>query len=102
MKNGNKYLSGKHITRYYPENEPILLNHGYDENKAISELNIDDMKQAAVFQGGHCLSEEMIKGDMTTPLEWECQFGHRFTASPALGFYWADIGVRTVSLHLKL
>ncbi len=33
----------------------------------------------------------MIKGDMATPLEWECQFGHRFTASPALallGGHW--------------
>ena len=49
------------------------------------------MKQAAIFRGGRCVSENMIKGDMATPLEWECQFGHRFTASPALvllGGHW--------------
>lgn len=73
------------------ENKPIILNHGYDENKATAELDMDDMKQAALFRGGRCLSENMIKGDMATPLEWECQFGHRFTASPALallGGHW--------------
>lgn len=68
----------------HPESEPIMFNHGYDENKATTELDIEDMKQAAVFRGGRCLSENMIKGDMATPLQWECQFGHRFTASPAL------------------
>jgi hypothetical protein len=33
----------------------------------------------------------MTKGDMYTPLEWECHFGHKFTASPRLilhGGHW--------------
>lgn len=73
------------------ENEPIIFDHGYDETKAKSELDIADMRQAAIFRGGRCLSETMTKGDLATPLEWECQFGHRFKASPALillGGHW--------------
>lgn len=69
----------------------IVLDHGYDETKPLSELDIEDMKKAAEFRGGKCISDSMVKGDMATPLEWECQFGHRFKASPALvllGGHW--------------
>lgn len=67
-----------------PTETPHLLNHGYDESKPKSELDIDDMKQVAEFRGGKCLSKTMIKGDLKTKLEWECAFGHRFKASPTL------------------
>lgn len=70
---------------------PSFLDHGYDETKPVSELDIEDMKSAASFRGGKCLSATMDKGDMNTPLEWECAFGHRFSASPALvllGGHW--------------
>ena len=69
------------------------LDHGYDESKPLSELDIDDMRQAAEFRGGRCLSQSMTKGDMSTKLEWECAFGHRFEASPALillGGHWCE------------
>ena len=74
-----------------PSEKPTLLNHGYDESKPLSALTIEDMHQAAEFRGGKCLSSSMTEGDMATPLEWECQFGHRFKASPALilqGGHW--------------
>jgi hypothetical protein len=74
-----------------PSDAPVKIHHGYDESKPKSELNIDDMRQAAAFRGGKCLSDSMIKGDMATQLEWECQFGHRFKMSPALvlqGGHW--------------
>ena len=74
-----------------PSDEARLLSHGYDEEKHKSELDINDMKQAAAFRGGKCLSEEMKKGDLATKLEWECQCGHRFKASPVLillGGHW--------------
>ena len=74
-----------------PSEVVTKLDHGYDESKPRSEWNIEDMKGAAEFRGGKCLSESMTVGDYTTPLEWECQFGHRFTASPALillGGHW--------------
>lgn len=81
----------KHQDLSHPSEQAIVLDHGYDESKPIEEWTIDDMRQAAAFRGGKCLSEEMTKGDIHTKLEWECQFGHRFKASPALillGGHW--------------
>lgn len=75
------------------EAEAERLSHGYDEFKPLAELDIEDMRQAAEFRGGKCLSESMAKGDLTTKLEWECAFGHRFEASPALvllGGHWCE------------
>ena len=75
------------------EAEAERLNHGYDESKPLAELDIEDMRQVAAFRGGKCLSETMTKGDLATQLEWECAFGHRFSASPALvllGGHWCD------------
>lgn len=74
-----------------PSDEVVILNHGYDESKPESELNLDDMRRAAEFRGGKCLAESMTPGDLDTPLEWECHAGHRFTATPRLvlkGGHW--------------
>ncbi|MBK1809980.1 NAD(P)-dependent oxidoreductase [Clostridium sp. YIM B02505] len=74
-----------------PSRTPKRLNHGYDESKPKSELDINDMRQAAEFRGGKCLSETMKKGDLYTKLKWQCAFGHEFEASPALillGGHW--------------
>ncbi len=60
------------------------LDHGYDENKPKSELDIEDMKGAAKFRGGECLSESMTRGDMITRLKWHCAHGHEFEGSPTL------------------
>lgn len=74
-----------------PSETPRLLDHGYDETKPESQLDIEDMRQAAAFRGGKCLSESMIRGDLSSPLEWECASGHKFRATPALvllGGHW--------------
>lgn len=63
---------------------PILLDHGYDETKPKSELDLFDMKKAAEFRGGKCSSDLMHKGDLKTKLNWECAFEHSFQASPTL------------------
>lgn len=71
--------------------EIVLLDHGYDENKPMSEFTIEDMQKAAEFRGGKCLSKEMVKGDWDTQLEWQCAQGHTFKASPRLillGGHW--------------
>lgn len=72
--------------------EEFKLDHGYDEIKPESELDIEDMKQAAKFRGGECLSETMVKGDLATKLTWKCGLcGAEFEASPALillGGHW--------------
>lgn len=80
----------KHFTDW---DKVIPIDHGYDESKPESELDIDDMRKAAEFRGGKLLSTKMIKGDWTTQLEFECAFGHKFKASPRLvleGGHWCD------------
>jgi len=74
-----------------PSQKPIRLDHGYDESKPLSELELNDMKQAAAFRGGKCLSFNIIKGDLKSKLKWKCAFGHTFEASPRLvlmGGHW--------------
>lgn len=72
--------------------EQFKLDHGYDESKPESELDINDMKKAAEFRGGECLSDTMTKGDLATKLKWKCGYcGAEFEASPALillGGHW--------------
>lgn len=68
-----------------------IESHGYDEQKPESELDFSDMQKKAAFEGGECLSATMRRGDLSTPLEWRCRHGHRFSASPALillGGHW--------------
>ena len=74
-----------------PTSEVSYLDHGYDESKPLSELDIEDMKKAAAFRGGECLSESMEKGDLFTPLKWKCAHGHEFEMTPNLvlrGGHW--------------
>jgi hypothetical protein len=72
--------------------EQYKLDHGYDESKPTSELDLKDMKKAAEFRGGQCLSKKMTKGDMRTKLTWKCgTCGKEFEASPTLilkGGHW--------------
>ena len=66
------------------------LDHGYDETKDFHSLKISDMKKAAAFRGGKCLSFKM-GADMYSPLEWKCAHGHKFRMSPNLvlrGGHW--------------
>jgi len=62
-----------------PEPEWHPLNHGYDEGK--EKLNIEDLKGAAEFRGGQCLSSEW-DGDMYKNIKWKCAFGHEFELKP--------------------
>ena len=71
---------------------PKLLDHGYDTNKPESEIDIEDVKNAAKFRGGELLSDKMEKGDLTTKLKWKCGYcKNEFDASPCLillGGFW--------------
>ena len=74
-----------------PTETVTLLDHGYDESKPESELDIEDMKKAAAFRGGECLSETMVKGDLFTPLKWKSARGNEFEMTPNLvlkGGHW--------------
>ena len=87
----NSIPDWKHTDLSHPSEKSVTLNHGYDENKPMEDFTIEDMRKAAEFRGGKCLSEEMRKGDWDTPLQWQCAQGHMFTASPRLillGGHW--------------
>lgn len=81
------------FNHFFDWDKKIVLDHGYNESKPESELTLDDMKKAAEFRGGECLSTKMKKGDWSTQLEFKCAFGHTFKASPRLvleGGHWCD------------
>lgn len=76
----------------------VHIDHGYDESKPEGELALEDMRGAAKFRGGACLSEVMEKGDWSGRLRFRCAFGHEFEASPRLvleGGHWCPICERT-------
>ena len=43
---------------------------------------IEDMRAAAKFRGGECLSETMEKGRLYKKLRWKCACGHEFEGTP--------------------
>lgn len=94
MENWKSLCKWEDIPREELENftqPPVRLNHGYDESKDESLLDIADMRGAAEFRGGKCLSGSMTPGDLDTPLEWECHAGHVFRATPRIvlkGGHW--------------
>ena len=72
----------------------VRIDHGYDESKPESELNLQDVKKAAVFRGGECLSDNMTVGNWTEKLKFRCAFNHEFEASPRLvleGGHWCPV-----------
>lgn len=71
----------------------IKIEHGYDETKSEVELTLEDIQGAALFRGGSCHSKQMTIGDWTTPLTFNCAFGHVFQGSPRLileGGHWCS------------
>jgi nucleoside-diphosphate-sugar epimerase len=67
-----------------PDRSPRLLDHGYDESTHPSEWGSLDYVEAAAFRGGQLLSTDADRGDVATPLQWRCAFGHEFAGSPRL------------------
>lgn len=61
-----------------------IVDHGYDESKSPEQLDLEDLRGAAIFRGGECLSSQMEKGNWSKKLHFRCAFGHEFTASPKL------------------
>lgn len=61
--------------------EALRLNHGYDTSRPIYSLNREEIEAAACFRGGHFLGPEEKIGQKGAVFEWECEHGHRFSAS---------------------
>lgn len=78
----------KHFEKWQ---QVVHIDHGYDESKTEKDLTLTDVKGAALFRGGECISKTMDTGDWTSKLQWKCAFGHTFEASPRLvleGGHW--------------
>ncbi len=58
----------------------LLLDHGYDESKPAEAWGMDDMRSAAKFRGGECVSAE-YRGAYEK-LTWKCHDGHTFELTP--------------------
>jgi nucleoside-diphosphate-sugar epimerase len=85
-----------------PDRTPSLLDHGYDESKPSALWTISDYRNAAAFRGGELLTPEAAPGDIATPLDWRCSFGHEFTGSPRLvliGGHWCPECVQDVASY---
>jgi nucleoside-diphosphate-sugar epimerase len=84
----------KDYTILSPSHEYQISYHGFDETKPIEDFCIEDMMAFAQFHGGKCLSSKMIKGDVSTKLEWQNEKGENFSASPNLvlfGGFWGSL-----------
>lgn len=68
------------IELFHPSEEVTYLKHGYDEEKGIENLQLEDLKKAAAFRGGECLAKE-TPADIYTPIPWKCADGHEFMMS---------------------
>jgi nucleoside-diphosphate-sugar epimerase len=69
----------------------VILDHGYDESKPVSEITLDDLKKAAAFRGGECLATEAEYTDFYTPIKWKSARGNEFMMSANLvlkGGHW--------------
>lgn len=62
-----------------PDEKESYLNHGYDEEKGIENLDQKDLQKAAEYRGGEYLEEDAK--DIYTPVQWKCAFGHTFKMS---------------------
>lgn len=82
--------------------EQFKLDHGYDETKPESELDIEDMKQAAKFRGGECLSETMTKGDMLLSLNGNAATAAQNSKQAPLLYFSADIGAPSAISRIRL
>lgn len=58
------------------------LNHGYDESKPDSKIDLADLKSAAEFRGGQVVSTSMKKGNLHSKIQWKCHSGHTFESTP--------------------
>ena len=82
-----------------PTEQAVLLDHGYEESKPMVDFTLEDMRRAAAFRGGRCLTtDEELQTALNesqfiwdTPLRWQCAEGHTFEATPRLillGGHW--------------
>lgn len=88
---------------HHPSEEETYLNHGYDEEKGIANLENEDLQKAAEFRGGEYLEAE--DKDIYTPVKWKCAFGHEFMMSKNAvlhGGHWCPECLKTTWAYPKI
>ena len=73
-------LKERPLEMHHPSEEESFLNHGYNEEKGLTDLDVDDLQGAAEYRGGS-FKDEAPGADIDKPVTWECAFGHAFKAS---------------------
>lgn len=71
----------KNLEKAEETGDVVTLNHGYDTEKSIYSLSLEEIQAAAGFRGGRFIGPEDSIGRKGTVFEWECENGHRFKAS---------------------
>lgn len=71
----------KNLQKAREKGEVLYLNHGYDTFRSIYSLSAEEIEKAAEFRGGRFIGPEDKVGQKGAIFEWECEHGHRFTAS---------------------
>ena len=85
----------KHFDVSHNSETPVLLEHGYDENKPMDKLTVKDLEKAAAFRGGKVQTEGIKAKGLAlwdTMLTWEDAHGRTFEATPRLillGGHWS-------------
>lgn len=69
-----------HYELFHPSEEVTYLDHGYDEEKGLENLTLEDLRKAVEFRGGKYLEEKAPK-DIYQPVRWQCADGHEFKMS---------------------
>jgi nucleoside-diphosphate-sugar epimerase len=72
-----------------PSRTPVLLEHGFDESQPKDRWTLADLREAARFRGGRCLSDHVV--NPYEKLAWRCALGHDFDMSANLmlaGGHW--------------
>lgn len=72
-----------------PARDPLMLEHGYNEERSAADWRLSDLVEAAAFRGGKCLAGS-TEGPFVA-VAWECANGHRFEMTPNLmlkGGHW--------------
>ena len=71
----------KNLQQAVKKGEAVILNHGYDTSRQIYSLSAEEVENAARFRGGHFIGPADRLGQKGVLFEWECEHGHRFSAS---------------------
>lgn len=85
----------KHMDLSHNSETPVLMDHGYDEQKPMDKLTVTELKKAAKFRGGKLVTEKPKAKGLELwdeQLTWEDANGNQFEATPRLillGGHWS-------------